>query len=176
MQKIPIAVAMLISAVSTVKINWAEGLNDNEIAPSKFDSFAQTTANAVSQQGSGVRAKWIELPNCQSKVLEGAVVSFDPAFGETIPLADDLSNAIIATCKGAYVAAPAPVVVAPAAITTNIPVAQSQIFDPVWKTSVVIPDTEHQVSQLQHGMFNATEQTTGPLGDFHPAWKYTNGQ
>lgn len=87
-----------------------------------------------------------------------------------------MSNAIIATCKGAFVAVPVPVVVPPTAITTNIPVAQSQIYDPVWKTSVVIPDTEHQVSQLQHGKFNATEQTSGPTGDFWPKWQYTNGQ
>ena len=40
MQKVSFAVAMLISAVSTVKINWAEGLNEDEIVESKFDSFA----------------------------------------------------------------------------------------------------------------------------------------
>jgi hypothetical protein len=60
---------MLIGAVSTVKINWADGLNDDEITDSKFDSFAQTTASAAAKQSSGVRAKWIELPNCQDKVL-----------------------------------------------------------------------------------------------------------
>lgn len=114
------------------------------------------------------------MPDCQSLVAPGATVTYLPSAGEVIPLAEDLSNAIIATCKGpsAPIVPPAP----PAAPdTTNVPVAQSQIYDPVWKTSVVIPDQEHQVSQLQHGKFNATEQDAGPTGDFWPAWKYTNG-
>ena len=49
-------------------------------------------------------------------------MTFDTSAGEVIPLRDDLSNAIIATCKGPAVAHnPQPE--APAQpITTNIPV------------------------------------------------------
>jgi hypothetical protein len=96
--------------------------------------------------------------------------------GEVIPLAEDLSNAIIATCKGPSVAVPIVTPTPDAPITTNIPVAQSQIFDPVWKTSTIIPDAEHQVSQHQHGVVDASAQTAGPTGDLYPAWKYTNGE
>jgi hypothetical protein len=178
MQKLSLAVAVLIGAVAPVKINWAQGLNDDELEQerSKFDSFAQTTAASAAKTGSGVRAKWVELPDCQGLVEPGATFAWKAAAGEVIPLEADLSNAIIATCKGAFVAVPVPTPSAPAAITTNIPVAKSQIYDPVWKTSTVIPDHEHQVSQLQNGKINATDQTTGPAGDFYTNWKYTNGQ
>jgi hypothetical protein len=102
-------------------------------------------------------------------------MTFDASAGEVIPLRDDLSNAIIATCKGPAVAHnPQPP--APAnPITTNIPVAQSQIYDPVWKAGTVIPDQEHQVSNLQHGVIDKSLETVGPTGDFHQNWKYTNG-
>ena len=62
-----------------------------------------------------------------------------------------------------------------APITDNIPVGQSQIYDPVWKTDTVIPDHQHQVSTLQHGVIDKSAETAGPTGDFHPNWKYTNG-
>ena len=42
----------------------------------------------AAKEGSGVRAKWIELPDCPVGLGK-----------EDIALADDLSNAIIATCK-----------------------------------------------------------------------------
>lgn len=94
-------------------------------------------------------------------------------FGEVIPLAADLSNAIIATCKGphaGFVTPPPYVPSPPPAIPT--PVAKSQIWDPVWKTSTIIPNQEHQVGPLQHGIIDKTDETTGPTGDFWPKWKY----
>lgn len=39
MQKVSLAVAVLLGAVSSVKINWAQGLEESEY-DSKFDSFA----------------------------------------------------------------------------------------------------------------------------------------
>ena len=39
----------------------------------------------------------------------------------------------------------------------------------------MIPDAEHQVSQLQNGKIDFSDQTTGPTGDFATNWKYTNG-
>jgi hypothetical protein len=165
MQKISIAVLALIGAVSSVNIN----------SESKYDSFAQTTASAAARANAGVRARWVELPDCQGFVQDGPTFSWKADAGEVIPLKADLSNAIIATCKGPHVINnPQPADPADP-ITTNIPVAQSQIYDPVVKTSIIIPDQEHQVSQLQHGVVNATDQTTGPTGDFYTNWKYTNG-
>lgn len=158
MNKISIAVAALIGTASA---------NQWIVDPSKFDSFAQTTAGAAAASGSGVRAKWIELPNCQSLVIESATgLEYEPTFGEVIPLADDLSNAIIANCKGPSVAKGISTPQTPTPITTNVPVPQSQIFDDVWKTDTVIPDAEHQVSQLQHGKVDFSDQTSGPTGDF----------
>ena len=55
MQKISIAVAALLGVNAVQFIDGFE---------SKFDTFAQTTANQAAKSGSGVRAKWIELPNC----------------------------------------------------------------------------------------------------------------
>ena len=89
-----------------------------------------------------------------------------------IPLADDLSNAIIATCKGPYVAKVTPVPTPPTPAPIPTPRPKSVIFDDVWHTSTTIPDAEHQVSQLQNGKINYSDQTTGPTGDFHPGWKY----
>ena len=117
MQKISLTVAALLS-VNAVK--FIDGQFD-----SKFDSFAQTTASSAAKAGSGVRAKWIELPNCQDFVLESEVLAFDlSVLGEYVPLSDDLSNAAIATCKGPATAKPP---VPPAEPVTpppeNIPVA-----------------------------------------------------
>ena len=95
MQKISIAVAALIG------VNAVKFIDQYE---SKFDSFAQTTANSAAAAGSGVRAQWIELPNCQSFVVDGPTMTYDASHGEVIPLKEDLSNAIIATCKGPSVA------------------------------------------------------------------------
>lgn len=62
---------------------------------------------AAAKSGSGVRARWIELPNCDKwcnfldvygKAASPAIA--DQPTGEFIPLRDDLANAIIATCKG----------------------------------------------------------------------------
>jgi len=55
------------------------------VAFSMGSSFAQ----AASKEGSGVRARWVELPDCVGTSADA-----------TVPLLDDLSNALIATCKG----------------------------------------------------------------------------
>jgi len=99
------ALAALFGAVNSVQLNqaFATGMNgDEDLAeditmkgdkfhyiqhpPQNIVAFAQ----AASRSGSGVRARWIELPDCTGQA--GA--------DTTIPLKDDLSNAIIATCKG----------------------------------------------------------------------------
>lgn len=188
MQRFSLAVALLIGATSAININsqfvdgqYLDENLDNEIKELKKrqagdDSFLQisSSAMAAAKAGSGVRARWTELPDCQDFVtFDSGDVTFDPTLSgtaETIPLLDDLSNAIIATCKGRYVprATPVPVVVA----GPNTVKERSVIFDNVWNTAVVIPDHEHQVKVLQHGHVDITDQTDGPKGDFYPAWKY----
>ena len=80
-------------AVLTALIAWgnthklekfAEMLEEDE--PNRDQIFAMTAAKL----GSGVRARWVELPDCLN---EGPL---EP--GE-VELKSDLSNAIIATCK-----------------------------------------------------------------------------
>ena len=88
-------------------------------------NLGQSTANAAAQEGSGVRARWVELPDCKS--------SQHLALPD-IALREDLSNAIIATCKswkGVYTTPTAP------AIDT------STVYDAVIHANVVIPDIEH---------------------------------
>ena len=185
MQRFSLAVALLIGATSAININSQfvdgqygdENLN-NEIKELKKrqagdESFLQISASAAAKVGSGVRAKWTELPDCQDYVSWDNGLEFSRSLSgveTTIPLEDDLSNAIIATCKGRYVArnTPIPTVVA----GPNTVKAVSRIFDNVWNTATIIPDGEHQIKTIQQGNVNVSEQTQGPMGDFHPAWKY----
>jgi len=66
--------------------------------------------------------------------------------GDYIPLRDDLANAIIATCKGPEPGCGPTVCtdpVAPTAAGGWVAKPFTSIYDPVWKTSTVIPDIEH---------------------------------
>lgn len=193
MNRLSYAVALLIGATQAININtsFATGTygdedltaeirelkkrqaDDNEFIqlPEHTIAFAQ----AAAKSGSGVRAKWIELPNCQKFVnFDTGDTSFNTTgYGEVIALEADLSNAIIATCKGPVVAqiTPLPYVPAgPPAIPT--PVAKSVIYDPVWKTSLTVPNGEHGVAGVQHGKVDRSTETVGPTGDFWPKWKY----
>jgi hypothetical protein len=150
------------------------------------------TNMAAAKSGSGVRARWIELPDCSKwcnhlDQTTGKAVSpagtGQPA-GEYIPLRDDLANAIIATCKGtepgfgpnACPAADTTAADDAAADSANqswTAKAASTIFDPVVKTATVIPDHEHQVEQASAA--NATHQSdqpVGPKGDFYQHWNW----
>ena len=70
-----IACAVAINAISFATL-------DNQ--------FQSDFAMLAAQEGSGVRARWVELPDCNNESgLEAG----------TVALKDDLSNAIIATCK-----------------------------------------------------------------------------
>ena len=139
-------VALFVSSASAMSLNGGAKFIDT--TPS---SFAQSTSMAAARAGSGVRAQWIELPDC-SQWLYKLDIYGKPIAGaaDYIPLRDDLANSIIATCKGAEP------VHGPnnntgdtgsdnsgsSGWTAN---AATQIYDPVWKTSTVIPDQEHQV-------------------------------
>ena len=116
--------------------------------------FIQTVAFASSKVRSGVRAQWTELPDCMrwcnylddtyGKALEPA--GADQPAGLYIPLHDDLSNAIIATCKGPEPGWGAGVCidpVAPPPPSGFVPHSATPIYDPVWKTQTTILDSEH---------------------------------
>lgn len=158
-------------------------------------SFAEVTNMAAARAGSGVRARWVELPECSrfcnfldtnGKVNLQTPLDGQPA-GDYIPLRDDLANAIIATCKGPEPgygpnACPAPTE-SPPAESGWVAKAPSTIYDPVWKTSTVIPDHEHQVQGAgvhsiaagddhQVAVINQTQQVVGPKGDFQQHWNW----
>jgi hypothetical protein len=128
--------------------------------------------------------KWCNfLDDTYGKALEPAGDG-QPA-GLYIPLRDDLANAIIATCKGPEPGWGANVCVDPVAPTAPsgfVPHSATTIYDPVWKTATVIPDTEHQVqgagvhsydsADHQKAIINQTQQIVGPKGDFYTHWNW----
>ena len=180
------AIALFLGSASTMTVNHDLVGDDS--------SFVQITAASAAKAESGVRARWVELPDCRHWCnflsADKCEPNLDaPAFGQPegyyIPLRDDLANAIIATCKG-----PEPGC-GPAAC--EMPVAPSPggwmarplttIYDPVWKTSTVIPNHEHQVQGAgvhdptagddhQKTIINQTEQVVGPKGDFYTHWNW----
>ena len=70
-------------------MNGDEDLGQDIIMKGDKFHYQQGLAQAAAAVGSGVRARWIELPDCPY----GGLTS------EQIALRTDLSNAIIATCK-----------------------------------------------------------------------------
>ena len=94
-------------------VQFATGMNGDEdlgqdiiMKGDKFH-YQQELAQAAAREGSGVRARWIELPDCPYGALGQ----------DQIALRSDLSNAIIATCKswqGPGSVAPTPPTPAPA--------------------------------------------------------------
>jgi hypothetical protein len=101
--------------------------------------------------------------------------SWDTSKGEIIQLSDDLANANIATCKGP--AKPWPIPEVPYVWNTTLygnyykePKPQSVIFDPVWKSTLEIPGSEHQVGTDQR-----KDVGEGPKGDFYMKWQYKDG-
>ena len=93
---------------------------------------------------------------------------------DDVPLAEDLSNATIATCKayGRPIPVPTPKedLIGPYKEQhgKNYTYWQpAQIYDPVWYTSENLYDHEHQVSQHQHGHINPTSGIDGPHGDWY---------
>jgi hypothetical protein len=97
--------------------------------------------------------------------------------GLYIPLRDDLANAIIATCKGAEPGLGAEACPAndPEVYDDSIMHPATKIYDPVWKTTTVIPDQEHQVEY--NGVANTTHASMavdGPKGDFYGHWNWAH--
>lgn len=142
------AIALFLGSASALNINgkFSEMPSDSE--------FIQVTSEAAAKSGSGVRARWVELPDCMhwcNFVDDVTGKAWDPPIdnqpaGLYIPLRDDLANAIIATCKGPEPGYGAAVCIDPVAPTPPggfVPNPATQIYDPVWKTTAVIPDSEH---------------------------------
>ena len=183
------AVALLLGSASSMNVNFSTIGEDA--------SFIQTTAQSAARSESGVRARWVELPDCRhwcnflsadkcKPDLDNPLD--DQPSGDYIPLRDDLANAIIATCKGPEPGCGPAVCVDPVAPVPGGWVARplTTIYDPVWKTSTVIPDTEHQVQGAgvndpsivadikdhQKTIINQTQQVVGPKGDFYAHWNW----
>jgi len=134
--KYSLAVALLVGATQAVKLRFAEGLDGNEDLGIEINmntgiygqpqekNTQQSFAQAAAKAGSGVRAKWVELPTCPLGQLGADVV----------PLKDDLSNAIIATCKGYQPGVPAPAEGPDTSVPPNMPAdptaGNDQVADP----------------------------------------------
>lgn len=142
-------IALFLGSASTINLEFSEM---PEGTYNMDQSFVQVTSRAAAQAQSGVRAKWVELPDCMRwcNHLDDDGHPNDPAgdnqpSGLYIPLRDDLANAIIATCKGAepgYGADACPEN-DPEVYDESIMHPATKIYDPVWKTVTVIPDQEH---------------------------------
>ena len=102
--KYALVLAILFAGAQGYKLSgtFATGMNGDEdlgeditMKGDKFHynqrrEFQIALAQAASRKQSGVRARWVELPDCV-----GATGT-----DNSVPLRDDLSNAVVATCKG----------------------------------------------------------------------------
>lgn len=137
--------------------------------------FHISLAQAAARAQSGVRARWVELPDCVGAT--GA--------NNSVPLKDDLSNAVIATCKGkrAGVYDPNAQYAADQTLPANLPddptagnanAGQQLVNDPapqIWDARVTakkhnFEEWEHHVTQTQDGTVEQTDGSQGPHGDF----------
>ena len=168
MNKISYSVAVFVGLVKPIR--HASPLSDSE--------FIQLEAKVQEKSLSSIYSKWVELPDCESFTLANG--SWDLTKGEIIQLADDLTNASIANCKGSTKPwAPPPPANYWGWNSTlygggyEEPVPRSVIFDPVWKTSEPMEDSQHQVNTAN--MPTGVTQSSGPRGDFYMKWKYKDG-
>jgi hypothetical protein len=85
-------IAALFGGIEAIKVQFASGITEQDTEPADdFEAERERTyAMLTAQEGSGVRARWVELPDCPNN---------GPLPSGTIVLMPDLSNAIIATCK-----------------------------------------------------------------------------
>ena len=167
-----IIAALLLSQTSAVSLNirFASGVDEGvdltgtDIDGDRFD-FSRVVGLSAAQEGSGVRARWVELPMCDTHLSAG-----------DIPLYDDLSNASIATCKGyrphlnstrpdPY----APHIVLPPNLPTPIEsnyttnaTNTTYVYDPILKTREPLLDHHHQVATHQEGHVDPTP-FAGPI-------------
>ena len=172
-----LVVAALIGAVASVKLNWASGVDQDDVnvdihmnegrytSESGFisapeDPNVKPVATGLAQ----VDARWVELPICQYENPQ-----YNTYFPRNmklpngqIPLADDLSNSGKATCKGYYRSKDAD------RLNYETPEWKpnntKQAYDPVIRQrgDQPIPATEHQVTQHQQGEIEPNDGRDGP--------------
>lgn len=149
------------------------------VAFSMGSSFAQ----AASKEGSGVRARWVELPDCVGTSADA-----------TVPLLDDLSNALIATCKGKKAGSynPNDQYTPDQTLPANMPADPTygnqyagqfwinaeppKIYDNVIRASNhTFEAHEHHVTQTQDGNPDQTDGGEGPRGDFNTTGRQLAG-
>lgn len=118
-----------------------------------------------------MKNKWTELPDCSKFGDKDGKLTVPE--NQVIPLFDDLSNAIIATCKG-----PPPSPWPEPAPAWNFwddtagPRPERPVYDNVMHANRTIPDNEHQVSQDSEGIVEHSKNPVGPLGTFYNEWNY----
>jgi len=155
-----LTLAFFLGIASSFKLahKWADGLTEDEFLDSSAYLFESKVAAAAAKEGSGVRAKWVELPTCNRGTL---------AAGE-IALEANHENASKATCKNHDPSTPPPTP-SPEPVNPNTPVDTNKplVFDPVVKTSTIVKDSEHHVEQHEN-MENASPTLdNGPRGDWN---------
>jgi len=85
-----------------------------------------------------------------------------------IQLKDDLTNAIIATCKGPMLAIPPPL----PKLEPPVPAPQPRIYDSKIAGAYQMPDSEHQIEQSGEGEVDYSTQKLGPVGSYFNTWNY----
>ena len=167
---------MASTSALKVKQGFAVGFSDQEIQNDLTVPVSPAQVPiAVAQQ----KSKWVELPDCKSTLTD-----------DDVPLKDDLSNAIIATCKSYKPAATGEGDASgddSAPTETPEQIYQKQwkndythwqagpIYDAVIKTSKSLSDHEHQVTQHEHGHVDPTTGENGPHGDWYMHGKPVGG-
>ena len=174
--------ALLVGCTQSTKLSWP--VEENQDADFlvkerkmetqdllQLEKHIHTRAPVLAQVSSS--SKWIELPDCSRFFDAGGV--FDVT---QIQLKDDLTNAIIATCKGPIVAwvPPVPQVYSGAAAdATGSNWYHPRVYDDkVAGTQFpnLIPDSEHQIQQSGNGTVSFSGQNVGPQGSFFNQWNY----
>lgn len=167
-----IVLSLFLGSQSALRLNqqYATGMNGDEdlgediIMKGAPFHYNQGKPASLLQ----LNSKWVELPDCGYGTL-GA---------DEVPLASDLSNAIIATCKGYD-----PLKQAPERFPEPVPTAQqtyqeqwgknytywqaAPVFDPIFLHKTPLQDHEHQIVILQHGHIDPTPASNGPAADWY---------
>ena len=150
-----VAIALFAGSSNSVKLNkkFATGMNGDEdlgediIMKGEPYHYHQKDAQFRPVSFLQMNTKWIELPDC------GVIVT---GYGQ-VPLKDDLSNAVFATCKSYNPSYTEPVPTPPGPTPEEIyqqtwgtnytywtPPA---IYDPIFHTDQHLYDHEHQIIQ-----------------------------
>ena len=114
------ATALLLGTSAAIKLN-AEFVQDLAEIKAQNDIHFSNDYRKTRQAMAQGQAQWVELPDCKAVTLDDS----------DIPLKDDLSNSIIATCKSYNPNAPTPPPFDPATATPPPPTAE-QAYQTQW--------------------------------------------